>query len=58
MATRVWPTITIGQVQIPAGPAVLRRNPKVVKIPVVIEMNENATANDSNDLSVRTNCCR
>jgi len=30
----------------------------VVKIPVVIEMNENATANDSKLRSERANCCR
>jgi hypothetical protein len=56
MATRVCPTITIGQVQMPRGPEVVSRNAKVVKMPVVIEMNENATANDSNRLRVRTNC--
>ena len=30
----------------------------VVKMPVVIEMNENATANDSKWRSERTNCWR
>jgi hypothetical protein len=32
----------------PRGPEAVSRNAKVVKMPVVIEMNENATANDSN----------
>ena len=50
--------ITIGQVQIDRGPPVASANPNVVKIPVVIEMNENATANDSKCRSERTNCCR
>ena len=39
------------------GPPVVRAKPKVVKIPVVIEMNENATAKDSKLRSDRTNCC-
>jgi len=36
---------------------VVSAKPKVVKMPVVIEMNENATAKDSNERSERTNCC-
>ena len=40
------------------GPPVVSANANVVKIPVVIEMNENATANDSKLCSERTNCCR
>ena len=40
----------------PRGPELVSRKAKVVKIPVVIEMNEKATANDSNRLSLRTNC--
>ena len=39
------------------GPPVVSAKPNVVKIPVVMEMNENATANYSNCLSERTNCC-
>ncbi len=58
MATRVWPAITMGQVQMPRGPPVSSTKPNVVKIPVVIEMNENATAKDSKLRSERTNCCR
>src|SRR5215831_9726892 len=58
MATRVCPTMTMGHVQIPRGPPLTRTNPNVVKIPVVIEMNENATANDSKWRRERTNCCR
>ena len=40
------------------GPPVVSAKPNVVKMPVVIEMNENATANDSKWCSERTNCCR
>src|SRR5438477_11498255 len=50
--------MTIGQVQIPRGPPLASTNADVVKIPVVIEMNENATAKDSKWRSERTNCCR
>ena len=50
--------MTIGQVQMPRGPPVPSTNANVVKIPVVIEMNENATANDSKLRRERTNCCR
>ena len=50
--------MTIGQVQIPRGPPLASTNANVVKIPVVIEMNENATAKDSKWRSERTNCCR
>ncbi len=39
------------------GPPVVSAKPKVVKMPVVMEMNENATANDSKLRSERTNCC-
>src|SRR5215472_17045261 len=46
------------QVQIDRGPPVVSAKPNVVKIPVVIEMQENATANDSKCLSERANCCR
>ncbi len=50
--------MTMGQVQMPRGPPVPSTNANVVKIPVVIEMNENATANDSKLRRERTNCCR
>src|SRR6516164_3015409 len=50
--------MTMGQVQMPRGPPLVRTNANVVKIPVVIEMNENATANDSKWRRERTNCCR
>ena len=50
--------MTMGQVQMPRGPPVASTNANVVKIPVVIEMNENATANDSKWRRERTNCCR
>ena len=49
----VWPTKAISQVQMPAGPAVFSTKPNPMKMPVVIEMNENPMANDSKDLSVR-----
>ena len=39
-------------------PPVASAKAEVVKIPVVIEMNENATANDSKWRSERTNCWR
>jgi hypothetical protein len=41
----------------PLGPAVFSRKPKVVKMPVVMEMNENPRANDSKERTVRANCC-
>ena len=50
--------MTMGQVQMPRGPPVPSTNANVVKIPVVIEMNENATAKDSKLRRERTNCCR
>jgi hypothetical protein len=37
----------------PRGPALASANPKVVKMPVVIEMNENGIANDSNLVRLR-----
>ncbi len=40
----------------PRGPPAPSTNPNVLNRPVVIEMNENATANDSNERSVRANC--
>ncbi len=48
----------MGQVQMPRGPAVASRNPKVVKIPVVTEMNENPTANEASAFSVRVKAGR
>jgi hypothetical protein len=39
----------------PRGPALASRKPKVVKMPVVIEMNENPSANDSKERRERTN---
>jgi hypothetical protein len=39
----------------PRGPALSSRNPKVVKIPVVIEMKEKASAKDSKDPRVLAN---
>src|SRR5437764_8626986 len=57
-ATHSWPTMTTGQVQIDAGPPLCSANAMVVKMPVVIEMNENATANDVNERIVRSNSCR
>jgi hypothetical protein len=45
--------MTIGHVQIAAGPPLCSANAYVVKMPVVIEMNEKATANDVNERMVR-----
>ncbi len=49
--------MTIGQVQMPSGPAEFKTKPYVVKMPVVIEMNENPIANEANRLSERSNSC-
>jgi hypothetical protein len=41
----------------PRGPEELRTDPYVVKIPVVIEMNEKPMAKEANRLSERSNSC-
>ena len=52
-----WPTAAGIHIHRPRGPEVVSRNPKVVKMPQLIEMKENPTANELNDFSVRSNCC-
>src|SRR5919106_5569451 len=56
-ATASWPTPTSSHVQIPKGPPVWSTYPYVVKMPVAIEMNENATANEANLEMVRLKGC-
>ncbi len=56
-ATAVWPTMTSGQVQMPSGPDDIRTLPYVVKMPVVIEMNEKPIANEAKRRSERSNSC-
>jgi hypothetical protein len=59
---RLYPIVRpqmIGQVQMPPrGPALMSTKPKVVKMPVVIEMNEKPRAKESNDRNERSNCGR
>ena len=56
-ATPVTPSATRGHVQIPSGPDVVSTDPYVVKMPVVIEMNEKPIANEANLCSVRDISC-
>src|SRR6266704_631547 len=55
--TNTWPMITRGQVQIPSGPPQLSTAPYVVKIPVVMEMNEKPTAKEAKRLISRRYSC-
>jgi hypothetical protein len=49
--------MTIHQVQMPRGPLVISVKLKVVKIPVVMEMKENAIAKLPKERNVRRKSC-
>ena len=45
-ATRICPTATIGNSQMPSGPDVCRTSPYVAKIPMITDTDANEIANN------------
>ncbi len=56
-ATRIWPTPARIHSQMPRGPELFSANPYDAKMPDVIEMNENPTANEVKLERLRPSCC-